>query len=272
MGLNKYYVPHEYVKAVVDPNNEIKSLLLLGQAGVGKSYNVTKILSDIKADYIYKSGFTSPLALYKFLYENRHSGLTLVFDDIYGILDTNQAVSLMLQATYENSGKRIISWETTKDLKGIPNEFEFEANIILITNKLPKRLSSSLIDSRCLTYEYKFSNDEIIGIMEEISKQKHPKLSNKQRKEILEFIKLNVDETTDKLDLRIQKKVEDLCVYDKNNWKSLAQDLIPSKNKYKVLIKQLLEECSSIDSAQQEFSKETGKHRATFYRYKAELK
>lgn len=242
-----YKVPNEYVKVVVNDNNDIKSLLFTGKLGQGKTFGTLDTLDKLGVSYVYRSGYTSPLKLYLFLYENREKDKVIVFDDTYGLMNKDSSAILLLNALFGNKGHREVVWDSsTQHLEKAPKSFLFEAKIILITNNLPKKYSSELIKSRCLTYRFNFSVTELLEVMEEISKKEHPKLTAEERTEVFNFIKSKVDETTDNFDLRVQSTVENLFLYDKTKWKELASPMIEKKNHKLVLLKKFLEETSSM--------------------------
>ena len=178
----------------------------------------------------------------------------------------------MLNALYSNAGgDRKISWNSSK-LKDIPNEFILKANIILIINEIPKNLGRDLINSRCLNYEFKFNNFEILAIMKAIADTKHPKLSKEERHKIIDYITEYVDETTLNFDLRVQNKIENLYIYDKNSWKDLAKPLLNTKNEKLMLLKNLIKECSDIKEVKNKWIDETGLSIRQYQRYNKKLK
>ena len=94
------------------------SVLIHSRAGLGKTYTTLKKLEG--KDYKYNSGFASPLALYKELYEHRNK--VIVLDDIEGMLKNQVAISILKAAL----GNGTVSYLTTsKKLGEAPQEFEF---------------------------------------------------------------------------------------------------------------------------------------------------
>jgi len=265
-----YWLPKKWVEVTVNSNNEIYGLIFTGQAGISKSYSTIQTLNELKTDYVYFAGYTTPLGLYKFLNDNKEKGKTIVFDDTFGILNNTTSVVLMLNALYSSAGKRKISWNSSK-LKDLPSEFLFEANVILVTNELPKNLGTDLINSRCLSYRFEFNNFEILAIMKAIANLPHPKLTKEQRIEVFNFIKEFTDETTENFDLRTQNKIENIYLFDKNNWKDLSMPLINSKNEKLLLLKQLIKESVSLVEAKNKWYETTGLSERAFQRYHKKL-
>lgn len=262
-----YYIPREYIKSVISADT--LSLILLGKQARGKSYLVVETLNKGKAKYKYHSGFTSPMALYKLLYENRDEGIINVFDDTQGLMSSKEALPLMLNALYSINEKREIMWNTTSSKLGIPQRFIYEARTILITNTLPNNLNSTLISSRCLSYEFNPTNKQLLSMMYEIAKQDND-IPKEKRIEIVDFMKGYADGTCKNFDLRTQRHIENLFRYDKDGWKELSQPLL-SKDESLVLLKTLLKECSTIAEAEKRYCEKEGVCRKTFYNRKALL-
>lgn len=265
-----YWLPKEYIKAVVNDETELYGLIETGKVGCSKSYSTIQTLKEIKADFVYFSGYNTPLGLFKFLFQNKDKGKIIIFDDTRGILNNPTSISIMINALYSNGGlPRKISWNSSK-LKDLPSEFNFEARVILITNELPKGME--IINSRCLHYNFDFNNFEIIAIMKAIAELKHPKLKKEERLEVIKFIENNTDETTENLDLRTQNKIEQLYIYSKDNWKDLAMPMLNTKNKNLTILKRIINECSTLSEAKKKFYEETGMGERTFQRYNLKLK
>lgn len=138
-----------------------QALLITGQGGVGKSYNVSRILSAYgtkNKDYVIMKGKSSTSAMYKFLYDNYDK--IVVFDDCDSVLSDSDGMNILKGAL--DSGKiREISWNTKgsdmvdtfgcethdeieerltawsaqhKGKVGTPNYFQFVGACIFISN------------------------------------------------------------------------------------------------------------------------------------------
>lgn len=267
-----YHIPREYIKSVV--KGDTTSLILLGKQARGKSYLTLETLNKGKAKFKYFSGFTSPMALYKLLYENRNEDTINVFDDTAGLMSNKEALPIMLNALYSITNKRTIMWNTTSGkLKDVPTFFTYEARTILITNELPKNINSTLILSRCLPFEFNPTNHELLAMMFEIAKQDSD-IPSEKRLEIVDYMKDYADGTCKNFDLRTQKHIENLYRYDKDNWKELATPLL-SRDEKLVLLKQLLKECMNgiltIGEAERKYCDKYSCCRKTFYNKRTEL-
>jgi len=263
-----YKTPREFIKSVI--SGHTTSLILLGKQARGKSYLTIETLNNGKAKFKYFSGFTSPMALYKLLYENKEADTINVFDDTQGLMSNKEALPLMLNALYSITPTRKIMWNTTSGKLGnVPTTFTYEARTILITNELPKNINSTLILSRCLPYTFNPSNRELLAMMYEIAKQSND-IPAEKRTEIVDFMKGYADGTCLNFDLRTQKHIENLFRYDKINWKELAMPLL-SRDEKLVLLKQLLKECLTITEAQEKWCSQTSMCRKSFFNLKHQL-
>lgn len=119
----------------------LKSLILSGAAGIGKSYNLEKRLNtaidngEITKFTILK-GKISPIALYVQLYQHRDEGDILVLDDIDIIFQDEVSLNL-LKAALDSGDIRRLSWLSATEWlsdQDIPNDFEFNGVCFFITN------------------------------------------------------------------------------------------------------------------------------------------
>jgi hypothetical protein len=63
--------------------------------GIGKTYTITKHLSDIKMDYANGSEVPSVISLYKLLYLNKNEGRLLLFDDCDAVVRNPETQNLL---------------------------------------------------------------------------------------------------------------------------------------------------------------------------------
>jgi hypothetical protein len=263
--LKKYYFTLEkYIETTLKAKY-LHSLFITGKAGIGKSFTVVKVLSNTVPDYKIVLGNISPLELFHTLYDYRKS--VTVFDDTSGLLANKQSMSILMSAMWSPTNRRTVSWLTTSKKLKCPPQYEFQGKIIFIANEIPDNIKP--IVSRCLEFSLNFNHFEILKIMAEISKLPHPTLSREERQMIFNWIKDNTDETTQNFDLRLQKKIETLYEYNKENWKELALKLV-GRDEDLVVIKQLVKEYSTVKTQIQKWTEITGKSRRLFF-YKKKL-
>ena len=203
------------------------ALLITGQGGVGKSYNVNKILSTYGkkgVDYVIMKGKSSVSAMYKFLYDNYDK--IVVFDDCDSVLQNNDGLNI-LKGVLDSGDVREVSWntsgssmvdtfgcetheeieqklkaweETHKNKVGIPNYFRFMGACIFISNlsrsDLEKSPSMQALLGRCTAVDIQLMASDIILRIESVLPQK--KIYNTRgqdisdpaiKEEVFEFMK-----------------------------------------------------------------------------------
>ena len=196
-----------------------------------------------------------------FLYLNKDNRI-IVFDDIMKLFENELSKGILLSALWNPSGKRIVNYYSTTEKLTVPKTFEFNSKIIWCVNNLPEELQN--IKSRCYFYEMAFNYKEKLNIMYEIAKLK------KIPFEIIDFIKANTNEAYENIDFRLPTKLFNIYKHHSKNWEKLAVSLLkPDENLQ--MVRELLSKSATVNEAVQEFIIETGKSRATFFRYKKEL-
>lgn len=189
------------------------ALLITGQGGVGKSYNVNKILEAYgkkNKDFVIMKGKSSISAMYKFLYDNYNK--IVVFDDcdsvlqssdglniLKGVLDSGrirevswntsgpQMVNTFGCETHEEIEKKLAEWsEIHKGREGIPNYFQFEGACIFISNLMAedmmKNSAMAPLLTRCTYVDIDLMAKDVIYRMESILP--HMKIYDRSGKDI----------------------------------------------------------------------------------------
>lgn len=121
----------------------VRSLIIVGAPGLGKTYNVEKKLREYdpqKRKHNVIRGYATAVNLYKQLWDHRAEGRILVLDDCDAVRDDEVGLNLLKVAT-DSSDVRNISYyaenNLTSDSDGsrIPKSFEFNGTVIFITNE-----------------------------------------------------------------------------------------------------------------------------------------
>lgn len=121
---------------------QVRSMVVSGPAGIGKTYTIEGILesaaSDEKVKYTAVRGFVKATGLYKLLWENREENNVILLDDADSAFADEISLNL-LKAALDTSKKRVLSWRSEKSFETesgdqIPNEFEYKGSVIFITN------------------------------------------------------------------------------------------------------------------------------------------
>ena len=226
---------------------DVKSMIVTGPPGVGKSYGVEKVLSkhDVFADvandsklkkYEVVKGAMSAIGLYSKLYEFSDKKSILVFDDCDSVLQDELSLNI-LKAALDSGKKRMIHWNTDSRLlrsEGVPNSFEFKGGAIFITNikfenVRSKKLKDHLeaLESRChyldltidTTREKLLRIKQVVrdtGMLDDYDIEDWAKL------EVVDFIVANAKRMRE-LSLRMVLKVADIRASMPHNWKAVVE-------------------------------------------------
>ena len=245
------------------------SLMIVGRAGLGKTYSTLNILKELKAKFAYKSGYTTPLGLYKWLYQHKDS--IVVLDDLEGLLTTESAISLLKTALWDSNGKRLVEYETTSKLMdGVPSVFEFTGRIIILTNELNGNNASEsykALLSRAVKFEMKFSHKEIMEISGLILKQR--KLPIEIVKKVNEIITKDINEVSE-FNLRLLDRLISMVEYDIRKSGELFKASLSIDSEMDLVLR-LAKESISVGDQIRTFTSETGKGRASYFRVKKKV-
>lgn len=157
------------------------SAIISGEGGLGKTFTVVKALQaaglrDVTSlevgevaatgtTYRVIKGFSTAKGMYRSLAENSE-GL-VIFDDCDSVLKDPNALNV-LKGALDSFGRRVISWNTSRDDDDIPRWFEFKGSIIFITNKSIDEVDQALRSrSMCvdlsMTVEQKLERMQVIA-------------------------------------------------------------------------------------------------------------
>lgn len=218
---------------------EVRSFVISGPAGLGKSYGVTQTLEREKPYYTIVRGYVRPTGLYKTLYEYRAPGSVVVFDDADAIFGDEAALNL-LKAACDTTRRRVLSWLTETKMEDeagdrLPTSFEFEGTIIFITNydfdqmidrgsKLSPHFNALISRSMYLDMKMKNKKDYLVRIKQVIEQGmlRNEGLSAAAEKSIVDFVEKNQDSLRE-LSLRMVVKVASLYKSHPAKWQNLAR-------------------------------------------------
>lgn len=115
----------------------IRSMVVTGAPGVGKTYTVTNILENTpNATYETVSGAISAVELYKLGYRLSKPGNVIVLDDADSIFTDEDALNI-LKALCDSSPVRKVSWlkdSHTLRQDDVPQSYDFHGSFIFISN------------------------------------------------------------------------------------------------------------------------------------------
>jgi hypothetical protein len=219
----------------------IRSMVVSGPAGLGKSFVIEKTLQEwdpSESDWTIIKGYIRPTGLFKLLYQYREKGQVLVFDDADAVFSDETSLNL-LKAACDSSERRRISYMTEGRLFDedsammLPKSFDFEGTIIFITNydfdamiekghKLAPHFSALVSRSLYIDLAMKTRRDYMVRIRQVVRDGllEGMGLAQSEREEVLAFIEANVERMRE-LSLRMALKVGSVRKLG-SNWKDIA--------------------------------------------------
>lgn len=182
----KVYSDPEYVfqdiedLATLVAKGKLKSLIICGQGGIGKTFHITKKLKEVLGEqpgpWYYHSGMkASPVSFYIKTFEERES--IIVWDEADSLL-LNDDIVMMLKPALDTSGDNTMEYSRGKSMKGmsmdeikayskevdqsvaagkilglmdkkefvhIPGKFYFEGSMIFISNMPASKIEGAIL-------------------------------------------------------------------------------------------------------------------------------
>jgi hypothetical protein len=259
-----------FIEMVVQ--GKANALIVLSEAGIGKTHRIMDKLDALKANTRYRSGHITPLELYTDLYNGREEKDITFYDDTEALLVEPKNISLLKPALWPVKGKRTITYFSSTELLKVPKSFEYQGKVILALNQIPRKADKSVqaFLSRAHFIELELTFQEKKELFYEISEHDYKDLSHEQRKEVLAYIFDNTNEASEDLNIRTVQKAWDIRSYNTTNWKNQLSCLF--KTNFELETCRQLSEQYSNEQAIQEWKKATGYSRSTFYKNKKILK
>jgi len=219
---------------------DVRALIVSGPGGLGKSFTVDKALDCLpREQWTAIRGTVNKTGLFKTLYQYRHPGNVIVFDDADRIFFDDDCLNL-LKAACDTMKTREISYlsefklvdEDTSEV--IPRQFVFEGTVIFITNqdfdsviasgsKIAPHMEALITRSHYIDLAMKTRRDYLIRIRQVVNQgmlREHG-LNKQQEQEVLDFIDENQDKLRE-LSLRMALKLSTLMKTSKD-WKRTAR-------------------------------------------------
>ena len=222
----------------------IKSLIISGPPGVGKSHgverklskhNILSTLSEKEVPYTIIKGAMSPIGLYKALYKFREAGKVVVFDDCDTIFEDTLMLNI-LKAALDSKAKRTICWNTESrvlDREGIPDRFDFQASAIFLTNidfesvksnKLKPHLDALTSRSHYMSCDIATDRERLLRIKQvaQDGLLKDFNMDEGEQKDVLDFVGDNFDNLREQ-SLRTVVKAAELQSAFGDSWTKYAR-------------------------------------------------
>ncbi len=243
-------------------NGHIRSSVVFGAPGVGKTYSVEQELEHSVVqkrlnNYTIIRGTCSAIGLYQALYATRDGGV-VVLDDSDSVFGDEEAFNI-LKTALDSTNRRVISWfknsskmydPDTIDATTIiseddrmPKRFDYEGGVIFITNidfrekiaaqtKMSPHFEALFSRSLYLDLTLKSKRARMLRIEDVFFKSMKTleKLSDEQANEIFMYVKDNADRLNE-LSLRTVKHICNLYHLG-SDWKEVVEF---TKMKYPIL-------------------------------------
>ena len=216
----------KFTNMVLD--GETVSAIVTGEGGLGKSHTIMGALEKRGwiegTQYVVVKGYATPKALYGTLWEHRDK--TIIFDDCDSVL--KDAVSLnLLKGALDSYDKRTISWLQKGFIDDkLPNSFEFQGNIIFISNMSSDKLDQA-VKSRSMTIDLSMTLKDKIERMNYILPSVMPSYPMDMKQTALDFMAQHADIAKEFNMRTLQKIIKITHAYGDNpEWKDAAKYLL----------------------------------------------
>lgn len=254
-------------KVIQVAKGKANSLIITGQSGIGKTYDVTKALTDIglkpDKDYVFNKGNISAAGLFEELFVN-HDKL-IVFDDCDSVFaDVNtlksaldsypeREVTRKLKTHFSTVGMTMNDilanyygdpsmaddkGKVKKENKGkLPKTFIFTGRVIFISNLKQKEIDSALITRASASIDVDLTHQEVIERLRKVMESMKPEVPLNMRYEVLhlvDFLTMNY-KTRHPLSIRTVANAIDTRVYLGDQTVEISDKKYP---KWQVVIKQ----------------------------------
>lgn len=224
----------------------IRAMVVTGAPGIGKTYNVEKILERSKAPHEIVRGTLSAINLYMLAWEYRHAGNVIVLDDADDIFHDEDALNI-LKVLCDTSDTRKVSYRKEANQlkeKDIPQSFDFHGSMIFISNvdfqkfidegKNKFAAHMNALMNRSLYLDLQIHDSQALAVwIAHIAQTARifdiEQVPQQFRKPILDFIKNNREEIRS-LSIRTLKQLCGLVKSDPNTWEKDARVLLTRAN------------------------------------------
>lgn len=224
-------------------NGNVRSLMVSGAPGTGKSHTIDHLLDQAaSADKIrYESvrGALTAVNLYKLLFRYSRANEIVLLDDADGIFDDEDAMNIMKVALDTTTVRRISWLAESNALKAedIPTSFVYEGSMIFITNKDLQSIVDfgksrmvphfAALMSRSIYLDLKLHTpDDLIAWISHLVIKNHilvqRGVDRLQEQEAVDWLKANIDNVRE-LSIRTLLKIADFMKTDATHWERFAK-------------------------------------------------
>ena len=215
------------------------SVVVTGPGGLGKSFTVTKALTEcgfkdvstvehmpvgtiIKSTKSFRviKGYSTPKGLYRTLFENKDG--VIVFDDCDSVLKDPISLNL-LKGALDSYSRRIISWRADIRDDDLPTTFEFKGRVVFISNLASANIDQAII-TRSMAVDLSMTSKQKVERMRHLlnSGEFMPEFSKPIKEEAMALIERLQDKVKE-LSLRTLIQVTKIRQSAGKNWSNLAE-------------------------------------------------
>jgi hypothetical protein len=249
------------------------------QGGLGKTRTILGTFDQEGIEPVIVNSHITPLALFSTLYGHRSEDV-IFFDDCDSMYSSMAHLGLLRSALW--GSPRIVTYGSSQLPDGLPSSFTTTARFVFAANVIPKKNDAfKAVLSRCDIFELSATNDEVIELMRNVAAKGFNGITPAQCSDVIDFISEHSDDR--QLSLRLLGPSLRKLSYARDagiDWKTLvlsqlqtlgrkndATKRLDNKGKDLRLLEQVLRKYpDSVADQQIEWSKTSGKSRASFYR------
>lgn len=249
------------------------------QGGLGKTRTILRTFDEEGIEPVLVNSHITPLALFSTLYGHRSEDVVF-FDDCDSMYSSMVHLGLLRSALW--GSPRVVTYGSSQLPDGLPSSFETTARFVFAANVIPKKNDAfKAVLSRCDIFELSATNDEVIEMMRSVAAQGFNGITPVQCSEVIDFISAHSDDR--QLSLRLLGPSLRKLTYARDvgiDWRPLVISQLQSlgrkqdatkrldcRTKDQRILEQVLRRYpTSVADQQVEWSKSTGKSRASFYR------
>jgi len=265
-----------YVRMVTGGYSNL--LMLDAKGGLGKTHNVIETLQeeyDHEDRWVHQKGFTTPLELYKTLWQARFEDGTLFLDDMSGVTNNTKAIDMLKAATDTQGSENVVEYRTSRDIdhpfidgETLPNTFTFRGSIIMSFNDTPDNRHFDALQDRGTYYQFRLSYQERLDLLDAIAElDDFSALTIPEQREIAQWIRTVTDSS---FDVTI-RTFEEICqMYDfatstGESWEKMALEIFDvDYERYRII--EMRENAEmSVEEQIETWCDEFGKSQSTYY-------
>jgi hypothetical protein len=277
-NLDRFYGNlRNYVRMVTSGYSNL--LMLDAKGGLGKSYNVLETLeneSDKETNYVHQKGFTTPIELYKTLWEARGDGTVLFLDDMSGVTSNTKAIDMLKAATDTNGKENTVEYRTSRDIEHphidgmtLPNTFTYRGSMILSFNETPDNRHFNALKDRATYYNLTFDYQERLGLIEELAKvPDFSPLPVSEQREVANWIR-TVTDSSYSVTARTLEEICKMRAFAKTqsdvNWRKMGLEVFDMDYERHLIIKMREADDMPISEQVEKWCDETGKSESAYY-------